>query len=73
MQKEKPPFEVIPNWRRYSRLFPANLESIQVAAVAVNQMARSALGKQTTLIATTAASAVEAAATIDAAAIDQIA
>jgi len=51
MQKEKPAFEVIPNWRRYSELIPREPRIDPGYAVAVNQMALSALCKQTTLVA----------------------
>jgi hypothetical protein len=60
MQKEKPSFEVIPNWRRYSRPIPLKSRIDPRYEFVVNQ------------ISLPAASGIEAA-TVEAACIDRIA
>ena len=82
MQKEKPSFEVIPNWRRYSRPVPVKSRIDPRYEFTVNQISLSAALWPTALIAATtaiaaarvtAASAIEATATVEAACIDRIA
>jgi hypothetical protein len=82
MQKEKPSFEVIPNWRRYSRSIPVKSRIDPRYEFTVNQILLPAALRPTALIAATpaiaaarvtAASAIEATATVEAACIDRIA